>query len=208
MNKILDLFEKLKLEHGEALQGQWMLWCKRQKTVLQREEIIIGSILTQNTNWKNVGLALDNLKEAKVLSLKEINDLGKKDVEKLIELIRPAGYFNSKSKYLLSVSDYFLTNGGVKKIMEKELSVLRKEVLALKGVGPETCDSILLYALDKPIFVIDEYTRRISRREKISYKKDYHYLQKVFTRALLKDFGQYQDFHALIVINEQRMSRI
>jgi len=208
MNKILDLFEKLKLEHGEALQGQWMLWCKRQKTVLQREEIIIGSILTQNTNWKNVGLALDNLKEAKVLSLKEINDLGKKDVEKLIELIRPAGYFNIKSKYLLSVADYFLANGGVKKIMRKELAVLRKDVLALKGVGPETCDSILLYALDKPIFVIDEYTRRISRREKISYKKDYHYLQKVFTRALPEDFGLYQDFHALIVINEQRISRI
>lgn len=200
MNKITNLFKSLEKEHGAALQGQWTLWCKRPKNSREKEEVIIGAILTQNTNWQNVSRAIDNLREAKRLSLKSIYELGRADKLKLAELIRPAGFFNSKTNYLFNVAEYFLKNGGVQKVQKKDKAELRKEILALKGVGPETGDSILLYALNKTIFVIDEYTRRICVKYNISRKKDYHYLQKLFTKNLPEDLATYQDLHALIVI--------
>ncbi len=204
MNKITSLYEELKREHGSPL-GQWSLWCKRPKTLREKEEVIIGAILTQNTNWQNVRLAIDNLRHAKALSLKSICKI---DKEKLAALIRPAGFFNSKTKYLFNVAEYFLNNGGVKQVEKKDKKALREEILAIKGVGPETGDSILLYALDQEIFVIDEYTRRLCAAKNISKNKDYHYLQKIFTKNLPADLATYQDFHALIVINAKQEKKL
>jgi endonuclease-3 related protein len=200
MNKIIQLYEDLKKKHGSPL-GQWSLWCKRPKSLREKEEVIIGAILTQNTNWQNVSRAIDNLRQAKSLSLKAIF---KMDKEKLATLIRPAGFFNSKTNYLINVAEYFLKNGGVKKVEQKDKFELRKEILDLKGVGPETGDSILLYAFNKELFVIDEYTRRLCAKKKISQKKEYSYLQKIFTKNLPEDLATYQDFHALIVIDAKQ----
>ncbi len=198
---IKKLYKELRREYGKPL-GQWKLWCKRPKTEKEREEVIIGAILTQRTNWKNVELALNNLKGAREDSLKDIYQLGFK---KLAPLIRPAGFYKTKARYLFNLAKFIVENyGGLEKMKKSELKELREELLELKGIGPETADSILLYALDKPIFVIDEYTRRLARARNLPGETDYHSLQKLFRESLRRDYGLYQDFHALIVINGKK----
>lgn len=199
-SKISQIYRDLRAKHGHP-QGQWRLWCRRPKTRAQREEVVIGSILTQNTNWQNVEKAIASLKEKKFLSLRKIAGLRKNEIA---PIIRSAGFFNQKSGYLLSVANYIEKNGGMGRTRKKKLGELRQELLALKGVGPETADSILLYSLDKPIFVIDEYTRRFVKRKKLTKNLDYRYLQKYFQKRLPKSFQLYQDFHALIVIDGKR----
>lgn len=198
VNKIQNLYKKLKKQHGEPA-GQWRLWCKRPKTIREREEVIIGAILTQNTNWRNVAKAMKNLKATRMCSLAGIRRIGQ-DRTKIGQIIKPAGFYNVKSKYLLAIAKFFEEIGGVKEAMKMDMVNLRKALLAQKGVGPETADSILNYALDMPSFVIDEYTRRIVEKEKISKSVDYEYLKRMFEEGIRKDYAVYQDAHALIVI--------
>lgn len=198
MNVFEKLYKELKSKYGRP-KGQWKLWCKRPKTEKEREEVIIGAILTQRTNWKNVELALNNLKKAKVNSLKDIYRLG---VKRLAPLIRPSGFYQTKANYLFYLAEFILKNyGNLEKIKKADFKELREQLLELKGIGPETADSILLYALDKPVFVIDEYTRRLVKKRHLAVRTNYQFLQKLFERNLRKDFRLYQDFHALIVIN-------
>ena len=209
-NNIIKLYEKLLEKYGQP-EGQWKLWCKRPafgearrrrpKNVCQREEVIIGAILTQRANWKNVMLAIDNLKKAKIYTLSAIHRLGLRNKKKFADLIRPSGFYKQKCDYLLEMAEFFKKSGGVKKVQKIELKELREKLLNLLGVGPETADSILLYGLDKPIFVIDEYTKRLVRKEKLARDLSYDYLQKLFESNLPRDFALYQDFHALIVID-------
>ena len=182
--------------------GQWKLWCKRPKTEREREEVIIGAILTQRTNWRNVELAINNLKRVKINSLNNIYRLSAK---KLAPLIKSSGFYQTKSQYLFNLAKFVVKNhGGLEKIRKTELKTLREELLKLKGIGPETADSILLYALDKPIFVIDEYTRRLVKKRGLADNLSYPFLQKLFEENLKKDFRLYQDFHALIVIDGKK----
>lgn len=194
--KINGLYSYLLKKHGKPKE-QWCLWCKRPKTAEERELVMIGAILTQNTNWKNVELALTNLKEKKLASLKSIYKAGPK---KIAPLVKPAGFYNQKSNYLFNLAEYFYKNN----IADKNLQQLRAELLDVKGIGPETADSILLYALDKPIFVIDEYTRRLVKKHGISSNLDYGHLQNLFENNLDKDYKLYQDLHALIVIEGKK----
>ena len=209
-NKISNLYSKLLKQCGQP-EGQWKLWCKRPafgearrrrpKSIRQREEVIIGAILTQRANWKNVMLAIDNLKRAKIYTLSAIHQLGLRNKNKFADLIRPSGFYKQKCDYLLEMAEFFKKSGGIKKVQKIELKELREKLLDLYGVGPETADSILLYGLDKPIFVIDEYTRRLVKKEKFARNLSYDHLQKLFESNLPRDFALYQDFHALIVIN-------
>lgn len=196
MNKIEQLYSALQKEFGSP-KDQWNLWCKRPKTLHEREEVIVGTILTQNTNWKNVSKAIENLKNAKAVSLKKILELPE---EKLKELIKPAGFYNSKSKYLRNVAEFVVSNG-LKRLMAEDIEQLREKLLKLKGVGHETADSILLYAFEKPIFVVDEYTKRLCKTKNICRKMDYEHIRKLFEKNIKKDFAVYQDFHALIVVD-------
>ena len=162
-------------------------------------EVMVGAILTQNTNWSNVEKAIANLKKEKVLAPKEIYNLADK---KLARLIRPAGYYNLKTKRLKEFLRFFVHNYGasLKKISEIKLHVLRKELLAVNGIGPETADSILLYALNKPIFVIDAYTKRILWRHKLLKEgASYDDAQKLFMLNLEKDAKLFNEYHALLV---------
>ena len=127
---------------------------------------MIGAILTQNTAWSNVVKALDNIKKAGGLSLDFLRDI---ESDSLAELIRPAGYFNQKTRYL---KDFvrFLTeqcDGDLDKLYSLDMDVLRNALLSVRGIGPETADDIILYAAEKPIFVIDAYTKRIMSRHLI-----------------------------------------
>ncbi len=163
-------------------------------------EIAVGAILTQNTNWGNVEKAIINLKKAKALNAGKMNGMSH---ERLASLIRPAGYFNIKAKRLKSFLT-FLTchyNGSMKRMKTEDTHDLRARLLDVNGIGPETADSILLYALDKPVFVIDAYTKRIlERHQVISEKTTYHELQELFYKNLPQDKALFNEYHALLVM--------
>lgn len=200
LNKIYSLYKKLRKKYGHP-QGQWSLWCKRPKTLAEKEEVIIGTILTQRANWKNVKLAIKNLQIAKRKSLSAIYELGRQNRGKLAAIIKPSGFYKQKARYLFGIAEFFVKIGGIKKVQKIELNELRSRLLSLRGIGPETADSILLYALEKPVFVIDEYTRRLAKKERLARNLSYHHLQKLFESNLPKNYKLFQDFHALIVID-------
>jgi len=163
-------------------------------------EIAVGAILTQNTNWDNVEKAITNLKKVKKLNSKSLRNISP---TKLASLIRPAGYFNIKADRVKHFVDFLADhyNGSMKKMRAEEPLPLREKLLGVKGIGPETADSILLYALEKPVFVIDAYTKRIlSRHKLVSEKAVYHDLQDIFYENLPQDVKLFNEYHALIVM--------
>ena len=161
-----------------------------------RWEIITGAILTQNTAWTNVEKAIGNLLVAGVMSPERV--LATPDTN-LQELIRPAGFFTQKCAYLKAVAAFMLERESAFE-QSTDMWALRKELLSVKGVGRETADSILLYAFNKPIFVIDAYTRRIAQRHlHLDGNSHYDTLQKIFMDALPSDVAIYNEYHALIV---------
>ncbi|HPQ81653.1 MAG TPA: endonuclease III domain-containing protein, partial [bacterium] len=162
-------------------------------------EVMVGAILTQNTNWKNVERAIANLKAQSLLDPQKLLAL---HPATLAKLIRPAGYYRVKANRLRSFLRYFVEGygGSVKRMTERPAEVLREELLAVNGIGPETADSILLYALAKPVFVIDAYTKRILSRHGLCAEDDgYEDLQAIFTDRLPSDVPLFNEYHALIV---------
>lgn len=170
-----------------------------------RSEVIIGTILTQNTTWKNVEQVLANLKKTHNLSIKNIVELP--DLQ-LQELIKSSGYYNQKTIRLKDLMIYFdeTYDTNLNTFFSKPLVEVRDELLAINGIGPETADSILLYAGGYPVFVVDAYTKRISKRIPILIKSDsYEDTQQVFEKNLSDKYENeklifvYQQLHALIV---------
>ena len=162
-------------------------------------EIAVGAILTQNTNWGNVEKAIQNLKSRDALSVKVIHEI---PVNELAELIRPAGYFNIKAQRLKSFINFLMMeyHGSMKKMKSGEVQLLRMQLLAVNGIGPETADSILLYALEKPVFVIDAYTKRVlSRHCILDDGRSYDEFQALFHAILKKDEKLFNEYHALFV---------
>ncbi|MFA5159026.1 MAG: endonuclease III domain-containing protein [Candidatus Omnitrophota bacterium] len=162
-------------------------------------EVMIGAILTQNTAWVNVEKAILNLKKAGKLSFEALRRVPSKE---LSQLIRPAGYFNVKTDRLKCFMDFLdrECRGDLSKLKRKTMPVLREKLLAVKGIGPETADSILLYALNKTSFVIDAYTKRIFSRHGLAKDLEtYEQWREIFTRALPENRDLYNDFHAQIV---------
>ncbi len=174
------------------------------KTELQRFEIGIGAILTQNTSWKQVEIAIENLMKLELIDPKKLLNANENIVKKAI---KPAGYFNQKYKKLIIFSRFFIDNDKLlmklKKKYEnsndlKTIDKMRQMLLELWGIGKETADSILLYAYSIPIFVIDAYTKRIFKRLGFEFN-EYDDLQEIFHKTLSRDFKVYQEYHALLV---------
>ncbi len=162
-------------------------------------EVIIGAILTQNTAWVNVEKAIKNLKKEKVLSVSKLHCIPEK---KLARLIRPSGYYNVKANRIKNFLGFLNTRyqGSINKMFGTSLYKLREELLAVKGIGSETADSILLYAGNKPVFVVDAYTKRaLSRHGLIGEGAEYEEIQSLFMSNLTKDVKLFNEFHALIV---------
>jgi endonuclease-3 related protein len=159
-------------------------------------EIAVGAILTQNTDWRNVEKALGNLKSANVLSIEAILET---PTDQLEMLVRPSGYFRMKADRLKQLCDFLQSNSfdALKKMGRDQA---RERLLSVKGVGPETADDIVLYALDIPSFVIDTYTRRLLERFGLySAKLKYSVLQAAFHQQLPEDASLFKQYHALIV---------
>ncbi len=162
-------------------------------------EMMIGAVLTQNTNWKNVETAIQNLKNRGLISLEHLFSVAEAD---LAQEIRPAGYYNIKAGRLKNMIHFVMDqyNGDLSTLLDDEPQALRQGLLSVKGIGPETADSILLYAARRPVFVIDAYTHRILRRHRIvDDRASYHELQQIFTKSLPKNAEYFNEFHALIV---------
>ena len=191
-------------------------------------EVIVGAVLTQNTAWRNVEKAINNLKAKNILNLRK---LAKLPTSKLSQLIRPSGFYRVKTKRLKSLLDFLITeySGDLEKLKKQKLSLLRQQLLQVHGIGEETADSILLYALKKPVFVVDAYTKRIfsrhnyfntnpapifkrhltnisplvdfvrTRRNRGGANISYSAIQEFFTRNLPKSILIYQEYHALLV---------
>jgi endonuclease-3 related protein len=162
-------------------------------------EIIIGAVLTQNTSWKNVEKAIDNLKYYNALDLQT---LFKMDREMLALIIKPSGFYNIKSSRLKNIINVIYNDYSSNILNLKELDMFnaRKRLLKINGIGKETADSIILYALNKPIFVIDVYTKRFLKNHRL-YKEesDYDTIQRFFMKNLPNDTYLFNEFHALIV---------
>ena len=164
-------------------------------------EIMVGAVLTQNTNWSNVSRAIANLKRDQLLSLDGLAGL---PVAELAEMIRPSGYYNLKAQRLKNLltllAEEVADTGSLADFFSQDLSSLRHKLLSVKGIGPETADSILLYAAQKPIFVVDAYTHRfLSRHGLVADESNYEEMQELFMDALPAEVDLYSEFHALLV---------
>lgn len=215
MSQLMQIFEKLyhlygpqgwwplMNYHGEnptktgSLRGYHPLNYNLPETPDEQFEIIMGTILTQNTAWTSAEKALKNLKNLDVIHPERLLLL---DDEILKDAVRPAGFLNQKSVYLKNINLFFLSLEGK--------TPTRKEILKVKGVGNETADSILLYAYKKPEFVVDAYTKRIfSHLGLVNEKISYMDLKKLFENNLPEDVPLYQEYHALIVEHAKRYYR-
>ncbi|HLC37163.1 MAG TPA: endonuclease [Candidatus Nanoarchaeia archaeon] len=175
---MLNLYKTLLKAYGRR--GWWPTTSDN-----KRFEIILGAILTQNTSWKQVEKAIANLKNNDLISQEAIK---KVSLRRLASLIKPSGYFNQKAKRLKIINQF----------LEKNKNPTRDQLLEVNGIGPETADSILLYAFNQPSFVIDTYTKRIMQR--LGYKEEsYGGLQALFQDNLPNDYKIYNEFHALFV---------
>ncbi|MBM3157227.1 MAG: hypothetical protein FJ004_08070 [Chloroflexi bacterium] len=162
-------------------------------------EIIVGAILTQSAAWGNVEKAISNLKKAGALNSVSLRKL---ELDKIAELIYPSGYYNAKAMKLRAFVEYLgaVHHDSLDKLFSLDISTLRCELLDIHGIGPETADSIILYAARKPIFVIDAYTRRIiSRLGLHPVSEDYSSYQALFMENLPADEKMFNEYHALFV---------
>ena len=168
-------------------------------------EVVVGAVLTQNTAWTNVERAIRNLRGARALSLRGLRAL---PAERLEELIRPAGYFRQKARALRAVADFVQASGGLARLARRPIVEARRDLLAVRGVGPETADSILLYALGRPVFVVDAYTRRIFERLGVLWGGEpYEEVRALFEAAMSQDAAALNELHALLVEHAKRHCR-
>lgn len=188
---VVEVFQKLFSVYGE--QHWWPA-----KTPF---EVCVGAILTQNTAWKNVEKAIENLQKRNLLSPSKILSTP----SEILEIcIKPAGFYVQKSLYLKTFSSFLTKRGGFEQLKKIETGALRRELLSIKGIGRETADSILLYAFDKPSFVVDAYTKRlffrlgISKREKEKYEP-VKSLVEMEIPPRTENVKVYKELHALIV---------
>jgi endonuclease-3 related protein len=172
-----------------------------------RFEMLVGAVLTQNTNWQNVNKAILNLRTEGLLSFEALNSL---PVESLALLIKSSGYYNLKARRLKNLlrmvgEEY---GGRLDDLLRSDTDSARESLLSVKGIGPETADSILLYAGGHPLFVVDTYTHRIfSRHNLVPDDCDYQTLQELFMDNLLHDPQLFNEYHALIVITAKQFCK-
>ncbi len=189
-NKLMEIHDLLYDRYGAQH------WWPGESTI----EIIVGAILTQNTNWGNVEKAIANLKAANVLAPAALFAI---DAARLSELIRPAGYYNIKTKRLKNFMAWLFQDrfcGDLELVAQMSTDILREELLGIKGVGPETADSILLYAFDKPVFVIDTYTCRVlGRHGLLEPDSGYEQVKDLFESYLPGETKLFNEYHALLV---------
>ena len=174
-----------------------------------RFEIMVGAVLTQNAAWINVERAIANLRAHGALSPEAIVAT---PARRLAAWLRPSGYFNVKARRLRALCRWIINEGGLRRLARRDTDTLRRDLLAVHGIGPETADDILLYAFHRPVFVIDAYTRRLFRRlGLIDGDEDYEALRAMFERGLARcrdKVALFNEYHALIVQHAKEICRV
>ena len=185
---MVEIYQRLLSAYGP--QGWW--------PADTRFEVMVGAILTQATAWRNVERAIQRLKAAGALSPERMARLSEGE---LAELIRPAGFFRQKTRRLRALLRLIGQHGSVEGLLSLPAGELRRQLLSVPGVGPETADSILLYAAGYPVFVVDAYTKRILHRLGLlsGEKAGYEEVQELFESNLPRDPKLYGEYHALLV---------
>lgn len=192
--QLLDLYQQLQSEHGR------LRWWPADTPF----EVALGAILTQATAWRNVEKALDNLKVADRFTPEQINALTQDELE---ELVLPSGYFRMKAKKVRALVEHLLERP-MTIMFKQDVAELREELLSIYGVGPETADSIILYAAEKPSFVVDTYTYRLmSRLGWVEGNFHYERLRALFMDNLPHDVDLFNEYHALIVRHGARVCK-
>jgi endonuclease-3 related protein len=195
-NTLMAMYRAMRERFGPQ---HWWPSAAGAETAEGKLEICVGAILTQNTNWANVRRAIEALRRAGRLDAHALHAL---PAERLAELIRPAGYFNVKARRLKNfVARLHETAGGdIEAFLGRPVAALREDLLAVRGVGRETADSMILYAAGKPCFVVDAYTRRIALRHRlIAPEDDYEAIKALFEWSLPEDAALWNDYHAQLV---------
>jgi endonuclease III related protein len=168
-------------------------------------EVMVGAILTQNTAWSNVERAIDNLRASDCLTPERILSV---PVSRLANWLQPSGYFNIKAKRLRNFCQWYVDAGQFDAVSRWDTDKLRHALLSVNGVGPETADDILLYAFDRPVFVIDAYTRRLfSRLGLLDHDEGYEHLRNHFEEQLPRKSSLFNEYHALIVLHAKEVCR-
>lgn len=168
-------------------------------------EVMVGAVLTQNTSWNNVESSLERLRESNLLNAESLCEL---PLEVLAEYLYPVGYYNLKARRLTAFINWYIDQGGFKQLTTQTTSRLRSDLLSIKGIGPETADDILLYAFNRPVFVIDAYTRRLLERLNWSPPGlGYEQLRMAFQSCLPPDPSYFAEYHALIVAHGKHLCR-
>ena len=194
MNNLMKIYDTLLAHYGD------LNWWPADTPY----EVMVGAVLTQNTAWGNVEKAIANFGDIK-LAPETIQEM---DMPELINIIRPAGFFNQKAVYLKAVTAWYAKYGfDVSTVQKEPLEKLRAELLGVKGVGRETADSILLYVFGFATFVVDAYTVRLCDRIPIDAGKGYEAVKAHFETGVFKDAKVYNNYHALIVINGKQHCR-
>ncbi len=192
--QLLDLYQQLQSEHGK------LRWWPADTPF----EVALGAILTQATAWRNVEKALDNLKAADKFTPEKINKLNQDELE---ELVRPSGYFRVKAKKVRAFVEHLIERP-MSAMFKQDVPELREELLSIFGVGPETADSIILYAAEKPSFVVDTYTYRlVSRLGWVEGNFHYERLRALFMDNLPHDVELFNEYHALVVRHGARVCK-
>ena len=220
MNKLLKTYEILLKEYGsqmwwpvteegklkpEYTGGPKTTFLRKRLIKKQQLEVIIGALLTQNTSWKNVEKAIINLNKENLIDLEKLKKISQR---KLGETIRPSGFYKQKAERLKLIVEF----------LEQEKEITREKLLEIKGIGPETADSILLYAFQKPEFVVDTYTKRIFSRLGLIKTEKYEEVKSFFHGNLQKEINKeglhhasevaiFNEYHALIVEHAKRFCR-
>jgi endonuclease-3 related protein len=191
--QLLDIYDRLLKAYGPQH------WWPGESPL----EVAVGAVLTQNAAWTNVARAISNLKAEGLLdepgAVARLLDL---PADRLEYLIHPCGFFRVKGRRLRALLQMIQSEfgGAVERMAQAETEALRERLLAVRGVGPETADSILLYALDKPVFVVDAYTKRVAMRHNLCAEEDgYVEVQALFSDALPADAALFNEYHALLV---------
>jgi len=168
-------------------------------------EVMVGAVLVQNTSWENASTAIKCLKEAGLMTPSAIYKIS---ADELATYIVSSGYFNIKARRLKALCQWLAEKNDIDQLKKLPLKTLRKDLLGIHGIGPETADDILLYALDKPVFIIDSYTRRLfSRLGLLQYDDTYEKLRRCFEQAFDEDLEVFNQCHALIVVHAKDICR-
>ena len=202
---IYDKYKELLEKYRDPIK-YWPQWCAEEKDENLMQLVSMGAILVQRTSWSNAEKALINLREQNLISLEKILNT---DLDKLTELIKVAGFYTTKPRRLVELSKFVVKEYGTFECMkgQEDIESLRQELLSVYGVGPETADTILLFVLEKPTFIVDAYTKRFVTKYSLFEFESDEEVKKIFEENLPRRSEVYWNYHVLKILDQRPLEK-